>query len=106
MMMMTTTTTTTVVLVVMKNKKLKMMVVMKKKKKEVDGGGGDDDDDSENLFKKITDDEVDFPEDLSLAAISFVSKVNVITSKSETVICDSLLYALECNLPYLVLNLQ
>jgi hypothetical protein len=84
-----------------------VVVVMKNKKKVVDGGGGDDDDnDGENLFQKITDDEVDFPEDLSLAAISFVSKVNVITSKSETVICDSLLYALECNLPYLVLNLQ
>jgi len=97
-------TTTMVVFVVMKNKKLKMMVMMKKKKKEVEDG--DDDDDGENFFKKITKDEVDFPEDLSLAAISLVSKVNVITSKSETVICHSLLYALECNLPYLVLNLQ
>ena len=80
---------------------------MKNKKKVVDGGGGDDDDnDGENLFQKITDDEVDFPEDLSLAAISLVSKVTVITSKSETVICHSLLHAHECNLPYFVLNLQ
>jgi serine/threonine protein kinase len=70
---------------------------------EEEEDGGDDDDD---LFHKIINNEVDFPEDLAQAAISLVSKVSVITIKSEALKCHSLLYALECNLPYLVLNLQ
>ena len=52
-------------------------------------------------FHGIINNEVDFPEDLSQAAISLVSKVSVIAIK-----CYNLLYALKCNLSYLVLNLQ
>jgi hypothetical protein len=62
------------------------------KEEECDGGGGGDDDndgDEEDvkLFNKIMNTEVDFPDDLSLAAISLVSKVSVITIKSEALNC-------------------
>ena len=77
---------------------------------EVDDDEDDDDDDDDEedqkLYKKITDEEVNFPADLSPAAVSLVSKVSLITVKSEALKCHSLLYAFECNLPYLVLNLR
>jgi serine/threonine protein kinase len=56
------------------------------------------------LSHRIINDEVDFPHHLSHAAISLVSEVSVITVKSDALKCHSLLYALECNLPYLVLK--
>ena len=75
-------------------------------------GGDDEDSDAyfekfiEKLYNKMVTGEVDFPEDLSPAAVSLVMKVSLITVKSEALKCHSLPYALECNLPYLVLNLQ
>lgn len=51
-------------------------------------GGGDD----ENLFKKIIYEKVDYPEDLSLAAISLLSKRSVVTVISEALKCHSLWY--------------
>ena len=65
----------------------------------------DDDDDDQKLYNKIITEEVNFPKDLSLAAV-LVSKVSLITVKREALKCHSLSYAFECNLPYLVLNLQ
>ena len=66
----------------------------------------DDDDDDQKLYNKIITEEVNFPKDLSLAAVSLVSKVSLITVKREALKCHSLSYAFERNLPYLVLNLQ
>jgi serine/threonine protein kinase len=58
--------------------------------------GEEDSDDSaeEKLEQKILNDEPDFPDDMSMAAISIVKKVSVITIKSEALKCHSLLYAL------------
>ena len=56
----------------------------------------DDDDSHDKLDQKILHDEVDFPEDMSLAAILIVLKVIVIAIQSEALKCHSLLYALEC----------
>jgi hypothetical protein len=53
----------------------------------------------EKLFNKIVNIEVDYPDDMLLAAISLVIKVSVSTIKSEALKCDCVLYALECNLP-------
>jgi len=64
------------------------------------------DDEDEKFCNKVNTEEVNFPEDLSLAAVSLLIKVSLITVKSEALKCHSLSYALECNLPYLVLNLQ
>ena len=79
----------------------------------MDGGDDEDIDDDayfeeviEKLYSKMVTGEVDFPEDLSPAAVSLVMKVSLITVKSEALKCHSLSYALECNWPYLVLNLQ
>jgi hypothetical protein len=47
----------------------------------------DQDDDDANLFYKIINDEVDCPEDLSLVVMLSVSKVSVITIKSEALKC-------------------
>ena len=71
-----------------------------------EGEDTDDEDSREKLDQKILHDEVDFPEGMSLAAISIVLKVSVIAIQSETLKCHSLLYALECNLPYFILNRQ
>jgi serine/threonine protein kinase len=71
-----------------------------------EGEDTDDDDAQDKLDQKLLNDELDFPEDMSLAAILIVIKVGVITIKSEALKCHSLLYALECNLPYFILNLQ
>jgi serine/threonine protein kinase len=73
-----------------------------------DKADGDDnwDDEDEKFCNKVITEEVDFPEDLSLAAVSLLIKVSLITVKSEALKCHSLSYALECTLPYLVLNLQ
>jgi len=59
--------------------------------------GEDDSYDSavEKLEHKILNDEPDFPDDMSMAAISIVKKVSAITIKSEALKCHSLLYALE-----------
>jgi serine/threonine protein kinase len=65
-----------------------------------------DDDAQDKLDQKLLNHELDFPKGMSLAAISIVIKVGVITIKSEALKCHSLLYALECNLPYFILNLQ
>ena len=66
-----------------------------------------DDDGCQHMLEyKVVNNEVDFPEDMSLAAISIVLQVSVIGIKSEALKCHSLLYALECNLAYFVLNLQ
>jgi serine/threonine protein kinase len=66
----------------------------------------DDDSYEDQLERKILNNEVDFPEDMSLAAISIVLHVSVIGIKSEALKCHSLLYALECNIAYFVLHLQ
>jgi serine/threonine protein kinase len=66
----------------------------------------DDDNSQDQLEHRILYDEVDFPEDMSPTAISIVLNVSVIGIKSEALKCHSLLYALECNLAYFVLNLQ
>jgi hypothetical protein len=47
-----------------------------------DEGEDTDDDSREKLDKKILNDEVDFPEDMSLAAISIVTEVNMFTIKN------------------------
>jgi serine/threonine protein kinase len=54
----------------------------------------DDNSAEERLYQKILNDEVDFPEDMSLAVVLIVNKVSVITTKHEALICHSLLYAL------------
>jgi serine/threonine protein kinase len=66
----------------------------------------DDDNSQDKLDQKILNDEVDFPEDMLLAAVSIVLNVSVIAIKSEALKCHTLLYALEFNLPYFILNLQ
>jgi serine/threonine protein kinase len=66
----------------------------------------DEEEDDEELFNKIKNGEADYPDDMSLAAMSLVMKVSVITIKSEAFKCNCPSYALECNLTYLVLNLQ
>jgi serine/threonine protein kinase len=73
-----------------------------------DKADGDDnwDDEDEKFSNKVITEEVNFPEDLSQAAVSLVIKVSLITVNSEALKCHSLSYALEYNLPYLVLNLQ
>jgi len=65
-----------------------------------------DDNSLYQLVRKILYDEVDFPKDMSPTAISIVLNVSVIGIKSEALKCHSLLYALESNLAYFVLNLQ
>jgi serine/threonine protein kinase len=61
-------------------------------------GSGDDDDgdedEEERLFTKIINNEVEYPDDMSLAAMSLVIEVSVITVKSEALKCHCLLYAL------------
>ena len=76
------------------------------KEEEEEDEVDDDDDEDQKLYNKIITEEVNFPKDLSLAAVSLVSKVSLITVKREALKCHSLSYAFECNLPYLVLNLQ
>lgn len=71
-----------------------------------DDDDGDEEEEEKKLFAKIINDQVQYPDDMSLAAMSLVSEVSVITVKSEALKCHCLLYALECNLPYLVLNRQ
>lgn len=66
----------------------------------------DDDIAEEMLEQKILMEEVQFPSDMSPAAASILEKVSVIAIKSEALKCHSLLYALECNLPHLVLKHQ
>jgi serine/threonine protein kinase len=56
--------------------------------------GSGDEDEEERLFMKIINDEVQYPDDMSLAAMSLVIEVSVITVKSEALKCDCLLYAL------------
>jgi serine/threonine protein kinase len=71
-----------------------------------DKSKGCDDDDDEKLFNRIMNVDVDYPDDMSLAALSLLINVSVITVKSEALKCHCLLCALECKLPYLVLNLE
>ena len=68
----------------------------------------DSDDDIAALDERIMNDEVDFPDSacMSPAAVLIIKKVSVIAIKSEALKCHSLLYALECNLPHLVLKHQ
>jgi serine/threonine protein kinase len=71
-------------------------------KSDQDEDKGVYDEEEEELFNKIKNSEADCP----LAAVLLVMKVSVITIKSEAFKCNCLSYALECNLTYLVLNLQ
>ena len=59
-----------------------------------DEGDSDDDSAEERLDHKILMEEVEFPGDMSLAAVSILKKVSVITIKSAALKCHSLLYAL------------
>ena len=54
----------------------------------------DDDIAEEMLDQKILMEEVEFPDNISLAAVSILMKVSVITIKSAALKCHSLLYAL------------
>ena len=71
-----------------------------------DEGEDSDVDSAEELDQKILNNEVDFPDDMLPAAASILKKVSVIAIKSEALKRHSLLYALECNLPHLVLEHQ
>jgi hypothetical protein len=61
---------------------------------EEDGDGDDDnndvDEEDEKLFNKIITEEVDFPDNLSRAAISLGSKASVITIESEALKCTEI----------------
>jgi serine/threonine protein kinase len=50
--------------------------------------GDYDEEEEEELFNKIKNSEADYPDDMSLAAMSLVMKVSVITIKSEAFKCS------------------